>query len=148
MQGGSNSWTAGKKEQEEKWCGLAREEKASYTPDEKEEDDHIQRLNLEDRIERLEKKNEKLVDIVAKLVAGKHQSVGNCNSKVNISNDDFLEKCCKEAQSIQHFIKNIKFELADVWTGTLPVENAVWKLLEDRLKKLKVTERPMHCINI
>ena len=91
-----------------------------------------------------------LVDTVAKLtkiVAETHQTAGNCNSKVKISDEEFLERC-EEAESIQNFEKNIKFELADVWTGTLPVENAVWKLLEDRLKKLKVTGRPMHCIDI
>jgi hypothetical protein len=72
-------------------------------------------------------------------------SHNNSHNTNNISINVFLNEHCKDAKSLEDFVNEIKFKLADVFDGQLPIENPVSNIVVKQLNDLPVTERPIHC---
>jgi hypothetical protein len=84
----------------------------------------------------------------------KNQTVTNIqnNNIQNINNFNlnvFLNEQCKDAISITDFVESLQLEISDLEeTGKLGYVLGISRIIIDRLKKLDVYERPLHCTDI
>jgi hypothetical protein len=67
------------------------------------------------------------------------------NNYNNISITLFLDNYCNNAKSVQEFLKNVSFELKDLISNNLLIEDYLSKKLIKNLQDLPITERPIHC---
>jgi hypothetical protein len=81
----------------------------------------------------------------------------NCNNSNNINNINnsnnktfnlnvFLNETCKNAMNISDFMNSIQLQLSDLESvGELGYINGISNIIIQNLKKLDITERPIHC---
>tara|TARA_B100001094_G_C18194346_1_gene809549 strand:+ start:601 stop:1377 length:777 start_codon:yes stop_codon:yes gene_type:complete len=71
-------------------------------------------------------------------------TINNYNNN-NISINLFLDNYCSNAKSVQEFLKNVTFELTDIISNNLLIEDYLSKKLIKNLQDMPITERPIHC---
>lgn len=71
----------------------------------------------------------------------------NNNQKFNLN--IFLNENCKDAMNLKEFIDNIKITFQELLTiSDTGFVNDVSDIFIKRLKDLKITKRPIHCIDL
>ena len=80
---------------------------------------------------------------------GNNNSTTNTNSNNTFNVQLYLEKECKDAISLQDFIKNIEINISHlVAISKDGYVDSISKLLIQSLNKMAVTDRPLHCTDL
>jgi Zinc finger, C2H2 type len=110
-------------------------------------DDHnASLLDKDDLIIQLLKQNKELIDVV-KNGTNNNYTVTQTNSNNKSFNlNFFLNETCKNAMNIMDFVDSIKLQLSDLENiGEVGYVEGISKIILKNLKKLDITERPVHC---
>ena len=80
---------------------------------------------------------------------GTHNTTNNTNTNSNnkaFNLQFFLNETCKDAMNIMDFVDTIQLQLADLErVGQLGYVEGISNIITTNLKKLDVTQRPVHC---
>jgi hypothetical protein len=115
-------------------------------------EDHKEENNLDKKdelIDYLMKENKEIKELILELA--KKDSYNNCNNIVNSNNkafnlNFFLNETCKDAMNIMDFVDSIKLQITDLEkVGELGYVEGISNIITKNLKKLDVTQRPVHC---
>ena len=74
-----------------------------------------------------------------------HNTINNTTNVENLNIQVFLKEHCKDAMTIQHFAKNLAFELEDILSKKEKMFGTITNIVVENLKPLSVTQRPIHC---
>ena len=75
-----------------------------------------------------------------------NNSNNNSNNRISANQINiFLNEKCADAMTIQQFARNLQFSTSDL---LLDKQDSLIKVINENLKPLAVTERPVHCSNI
>lgn len=92
-----------------------------------------------DAMKQIAKQNEQITELIPK--------VGNNNNTFNIQM--FLDKQCKNAMSIQDFVKTIQLNMENLTAiANNGYVKSVSEVLIKALNNLEVTDRPLHCTDL
>jgi hypothetical protein len=76
-------------------------------------------------------------------------TVNTVNNTANFNINVFLNETCKNAMNMTDFIQSIQFTHEDLeQNGELGFVDGMIRLIGENLKKLDITERPMHCTDL
>ena len=105
-----------------------------------------------DLIMLLIKENSELKNMMIKVIENGINNTTTNNSHNTISNNKtfnlnfFLNETCKNAMNIMDFVDSIKLQLSDLeGVGELGYVDGISNIIVKNLKKLDVTQRPLHC---
>ena len=106
--------------------------------------------NEQDDIKRLTEKLNTIIEtqnaLAQQNIINNQQNITNINN--NISINVFLDQYCNDAQNLQDFVENIKFQLTDILCNNSLIDNFLSKKLLKNLQDIPLTERPIHCTDI
>ena len=96
-------------------------------------------------IEKNEEIKQTIIDITSKMNVV-NNVYNNMNTQNNFNLNFFLNDTCKNAMNISDFVNSIYTTESDLTnTGKLGFVYNTSKLILDKLNKLEITERPIHC---
>ncbi len=75
----------------------------------------------------------------------KNKNINNIEKIENVNIQVFLNEHCKDAMTIQHFAKNLAFELEDLMNKNGKIFSGITNIVVDNLKPLSIKQRPIHC---
>jgi hypothetical protein len=123
-------------------------------------DDHLQ-MNL---ILELVKQNQEFKQLLIEqtstiLEVAKSTQTNNINNTISHSNNNshnktfnlnfFLNETCKDAMNMKDFIKSLELTLPELEKmGEIGFAEGMSRLFVDRLNKLDITKRPIHCSDV
>ena len=87
-------------------------------------------------------------------LAKNSQIVNNNNTTNNNNNNQFnlnffLNDTCKDAMNITEFIGNLNVQIDELeYIGNHGYVNGMTKMIMDRLRRMDITKRPIHCTDI
>lgn len=88
-----------------------------------------------------------LIDLIPKLGNNNNNNTINSNNKVDIN--IFLNEKCKDAMSMDEFIKKLDVSLANLLiTKDKGLAEGITNLFIENIKKLSLHERPLHCTDV
>lgn len=88
-----------------------------------------------------------LIELIPKLGNNNNNNTINSNNKVDIN--IFLNEKCKDAMSMDEFIKKIDVSLSNLLiTKDKGLAEGITKLFIENIKKLSLHERPLHCTDV
>ena len=94
--------------------------------------------------------NKQITDIIPKIGNATNNTTNintNCNNKFNIQ--IFLNEQCKDAISIEKFIKSIEISLQNLLiTKEKGLAEGITNIFIENMNKLPLTQRPLHCTDI
>jgi hypothetical protein len=94
--------------------------------------------------------NKQITDIIPKINNATNNTTNintNCNNKFNIQ--IFLNEQCKDAISIEKFIKSIEISLQNLLiTKEKGLAEGITNIFIENMNKLPLTQRPLHCTDI
>ena len=105
--------------------------------------------NISDKelIMMLLKQNSELLEVVKN--GTNNTTISNSNNHSNNKTFNlqfFLNETCKNAMNIMDFVDSIKLQLSDLETvGKLGYVEGITNIINENLKALDVTQRPVHC---
>jgi hypothetical protein len=74
-----------------------------------------------------------------------NNTINNTTNVENLNIQVFLNEHCKDAMTIQHFAKNLAFELEDILSKKEKMFGTITNIVVENLKPLSVRQRPIHC---
>jgi hypothetical protein len=74
-----------------------------------------------------------------------HNTINNTTNVENLNIQVFLKEHCKDAMTIQHFAKNLAFELEDILSKKEKMFGTITNIVVENLKPLSMRQRPIHC---
>jgi len=97
--------------------------------------------------QKLLKQNSQLLEVVKN--GTNNTTISNSNNHSNNKTFNlqfFLNETCKNAMNIMDFVDSIKLQLSDLETvGKLGYVEGITNIINENLKALDVTQRPVHC---
>ena len=124
--------------------GLSRHKKTCKV-EEKLDDETASLLDKDDLIIQLLKQNKELMEILKNgTTNNSHNTTNSHNKSFNLQ--FFLNETCKNAMNIMDFVDSIKLQLSDLERiGEVGYVEGISNIIVKNLKKLDITERPVHC---
>jgi hypothetical protein len=133
----------------------------AYDTKETTTDPTIETGNKDEFIKYLLKENSEFKNIVMEVIKnGTNNTTNNTNTtNMNNSNNNnnnktfnlqfFLNETCKDAMNLMDFVQDIVLTLNDLEeTGRIGFAEGISKMINNRLKALDVTQRPIHCSDL
>lgn len=127
---------------------------------EEEKEDNNNKLN-EELIKAIMKENNRVNEELKQMLIEQNEKImemaknsnttinNNTNNTNNFNLQLFLNVECKDALNITDFLDSLQIEIKDLEeTGRLGFVKGVSKILLDRLKKMDVNMRPIHCSDV
>ena len=125
---------------------------AQMAAKDKHQDELISQMAAKDKHQdELIKQNMELQNTMREMIPhiGNNNSTTNTNSNNTFNVQLYLEKECKDAISLQDFIKNIEINMSHlVAISKDGYVDSISNLLIQSLNKMAVTDRPLHCTDL
>lgn len=110
------------------------------------QNEEFKKLMIEQHTENLAL-HEKLVDVVKEGTVINNNTINNNNQRFNLN--FFLNDTCKDAMNITDFLCNLDVNIDELeYIGNHGYVNGMTKMIMDRLKRMDITKRPIHCTDI
>jgi len=118
-----------------------------------ENDNSIQLSNINDinnMMQQLLKQNNELQQKIIELANEPRYIMNNNTTNNNNFNlNVFLNEHCKNAMTLEQFVESMNVTMNDlIETGRLGFVNGISRIFINELKKLDITERPIHCTDL
>ena len=99
---------------------------------------------LEKVVSPLIEQNKQMIELMKN---GIHNTNSHNNTTFNLQL--FLNETCKDAINIGQFIENLKLQIKDLENvGKLGYVEGISKIINDNLKSMDVSKRPIHCTDV
>ena len=138
-----------------KKCQYTTEEpiENTFVPDEKEPSDRALIMTLIKQMAEKDKKLTELTTQITKIIPRIGDTTNNNNTNTNCNNtfnvQMYLNNECKNAMSIQDFIKSIELNMSHLKAVTEKgYVDSVSNILIKALGELEITNRPLHCTDL
>jgi len=100
-------------------------------------------------VKELMKQNQELQNTMKEMIPHIGNTTNNTNSNNTFNVQFFLENDCRNAQSIQEFVKSIEFNHEHLVSMTKDgYVDTISNILIQALNKMAVTDRPLHCTDL
>ena len=100
----------------------------------------------DDLIDYLVKENKEFKNLILEIVKKDTYSYMNNSNNKSFNLNFFLNETCKDAMNIMEFVDSIQLQLSDLErVGELGYVEGISNIITTNLKKLDVTQRPVHC---
>ena len=100
-------------------------------------------------VKELMKQNQELQNTMKEMIPHIGNTTNNTNSNNTFNVQFFLENDCRNAQSIQEFVKSIEFNHEHLVSMTKDgYVDTISNILIQALNKMAITDRPLHCTDL
>jgi len=100
-------------------------------------------------VKELMKQNQELQNTMKEMIPHIGNTTNNTNSNNTFNVQFFLENDCRNAQSIQDFVKSIEFNHEHLVSMTKDgYVDTISNILIQALNKMAITDRPLHCTDL